>query len=89
MIRSEVEDLLGPAGDYSTGALPGRKEEFMVGAWRGAPSAVARRGSLPIEWASDEARIYVHFDLMGQVSAKRILAVSQTPLDRLRNWLGL
>jgi hypothetical protein len=71
MSRAEVEEILGPPGDYSTYDLnfiyPGKRPHVEI------------RGTDPrgyfAEWLSDGARIFICFDRSGRVWTRQALKV--------------
>jgi hypothetical protein len=66
MSRAAVENLLGPPGDYTTGATDSESTPAATDLW--SPDALGSRHAA--RWEGDEATIHVAFDDAGRVIGK-------------------
>jgi hypothetical protein len=87
MSRAEVEAILGPPGDYTTGPLEMRDRLGSVVRFDALGGAIpATGGGVFARWAEDSAYAYVIFDAAGRVIARDfgpVRRAEQGPLDSL------
>jgi hypothetical protein len=88
MSRTEIYALLGPAGAYGTSRVSWGNQQIVQLDKDALDDGIVRFGSKD-QWATDEARIAIHFDpddrpdyKMWQDGTK----VEQSPLERLVWW---
>ena len=96
MTSAEVEAILGgPARDETTGPVERiEPPEFAPPDSRGVAWRITIADLRPDlqRWESDQARVWVHYDLEGRVNDCQVFPVRRAPesaLAALRRWLGL
>jgi hypothetical protein len=80
MTQKEIEDIIGPAGDYSTHPPAFELDDVCLLMLDGDSIT-------GVEWASDEAVISISFDSAGRLERKSILVpMPETFLEKLRRY---